>query len=179
MPKVYRVALSDAQRADLNERARARTLAPRLRDRLEMVRLSDLGWHVPRIAQSLDAHEQTVRKYIKAFLGQGFAGLEDQPIPGRPPRARDDDLAALGRLLDEAAAAGQIWTAPQLAAWLARERGVTLSTSRLRVLLREHDFRWKRTKRSVRHLRTNLDLQTAKTADLELLRFCGGSRMRG
>jgi transposase len=172
MPKVYRVELSAEQRAELNQQARARTLAPRLRERLEMVRLSDLGWRVPQIAQALGAHEQTVRKYLKAFLHQGFAGLADRPIPGRPPRAGAEDLAALGRLLDEAAVCGQTWSAGQLAAWLARERGVQLSTSRLRVLLRAHEFRWKRTKRSVRHQRKDLDLQAAKEADLELLHFC-------
>jgi len=172
MPKMYRVELSDEQRAELNERARARTLAPRLRERLEMVRLSDLGWRVPQIAQALGLHEQTVRKYLKAFLAASFAGLADQPIAGRPPRASAADLAALGQLLDEAATHGQTWTARQVAAWLARERGVRLSTSRLRVLLRREQFRWKRTKRSVRHQRKDPDLQARKEADLELLPFC-------
>lgn len=179
MPKVYRAELTDTQRTALNERARARTLAPRLRERLEMVRLSDLGLRVPEIAHTLGAHEQTVRKYIKAFLAQGFTGLDDRPIPGRTPRASAADLAALCQLLDEAATRGQTWTAPQLASWLARERGVQLSTSRLRVLLRAQDMRWKRTKRSVRHLRKDPDLQAAKEADLELLHFCRGSHARG
>lgn len=179
MPKVYRLRLSEEQRAELNERARARALAPRQRERLEMVRLSDLGWRVPQIADSLDLHDQTVRKFIKAFLVEGFAGLVDQPIRGRTPRAKAADLAALGTLLDEAATRGQTWTAPQLAAWLARERDVHLSTSRLRVLLREHAFRWKRTKRSLRHLRKDPDLQAAKEADLELLHSCRASPTRG
>lgn len=172
MPKIYRIRLSDEQRTSLNERARARMLAPQLRERLEMVRLSDLGWRVPQIAGSLGLHEQTVRKFIKAFLVAGFAGLANQPIPGRTPRASAADLAALGALLDEAATRGQTWTAPQLAAWLARERGISLSTSRLRALLRQHEFRWKRTKRSLRHRRKDPDLQAAKEADLELLHFC-------
>lgn len=179
MPKVYRVTLSVEQRAELNERARARILAPQVRERLEMVRLSDLGWRVPQIAGSLGLHEQTVRKFIKGFVAEGFAGLANQPIPGRTPRASAADLAALGTLLDEAATSGQTWTAPQLAAWLARERGVQLSTSRLRVLLREHEFRWKRTKRSLRHLRKDPDLQAAKEADLELLHFCKASPRTG
>src|SRR5260370_20786991 len=140
MPKVYRAKLTEAQRAELNERARARTLAPRLRERLEMVRLSDLGLRVPQIARTLGAHEQTVRKYIKAFLAQGFAGLADQPIPGRTPRARAADLAALSQLLDEAASRGQTWTAPQLAAWLAREPGVQLSPTRRRAPFRQQDM---------------------------------------
>jgi transposase len=179
MPKVYRVELSDEQRVELNERARVRTLAPRLRERLEMVRLSDLGWRVPQIAQALEVHEQTVRKYIKAFLTDSFAGLADQPIPGRPPRASVVDLAAVGQLLDEAARQGQTWTARQVTAWLARERHVQLSTSRVRVLLRQQEFRWKRTKRSVRHQRKDPDLQASKEADLELLHFCRALPLTG
>ena len=62
--KPYRVALTPEQRAELQRRARERVLAPALRDRLEMIRLSDLGWSVPRIARALGRHEQTVRKYV-------------------------------------------------------------------------------------------------------------------
>lgn len=179
MPKKYRVILTDEQRAELNQRARARTLAPRLRERLEMVRLSDLGWLVPQIAATLAVHEQTVRKYIKAFLDEGFEALADRPIPGRPPRAGAEDLAALGQLLDEAATQGQTWTAAQLTAWLADIRGVVVSTDRLKRLLRKHRFRWKRTTRSVHHLRKDPDLQAAKEADLELLHFAGVCGRRG
>lgn len=59
---MIRVCLTPAQRTALHQRARARVVAPRLRDRLEMVRLSDLGWTVPQIAAYLDCHHQTVRK---------------------------------------------------------------------------------------------------------------------
>ena len=43
MPKVYRIQLSEQERATLNDGARARNLVQHLRERLEMVRLSDLG----------------------------------------------------------------------------------------------------------------------------------------
>ena len=43
MPKMIRVQLVPEQRDELNQRTRARILAPRLRERLEMVRVSDLG----------------------------------------------------------------------------------------------------------------------------------------
>src|SRR5947209_13354743 len=110
MPKIIRVQLSPEQRDALNQRARARDIAPRLRERLEMVRLSDLGQTIPQIAQTLDLHEQTVRKYLKAFLAAGFDALPDRPIPGRPPTVRRADLDAVGHLLDAAAAQGRTWT---------------------------------------------------------------------
>jgi transposase len=169
MPKVMRVTLTPEQRAELNERARVRTRAPRLRDRLEMVRLSALGQTIPQIARQLGVHEQTVRKYLKAFLDSGFAALPDRPVPGRPPTVTPAAVAALGHVLDEAAAQGHTWTTPQLRHWLATERGVHISTGRLGVVLRRERLRWKRTKRSVRHLQKDPALQDGAKAHLESL----------
>jgi transposase len=169
MPKIIRVQLTPEQRDELNQRARARTLPPRLRERLEMVRLSDLGQTIPQIAQTLGHHEQTVRKYLKAFLADGFAALPDRPISGRPPAVTRADLDALGQLLDAAAPRGETWTTPRLRQWLASERGVRISTGRLGVLLRRDRMRWKRTKHSVRHLQKDPTLQEAAQAHLESL----------
>src|SRR5436305_3627964 len=80
---MYRIALSDEQRQELRERTRQAGLAPSTRDRLEMVRLSDAGWSVPRIARHLVQHEQTVRTWIKAFLAGGFAALPNKPRGGK------------------------------------------------------------------------------------------------
>ena len=44
---------------------------------------------------ALGVHEQTVRKHIKAFPAKGFAGLADQPISGRTPRANAAGPAVL------------------------------------------------------------------------------------
>ncbi|GAC1454692.1 MAG: hypothetical protein PVSMB4_15260 [Ktedonobacterales bacterium] len=169
MPKIIRVRLTPEQRDELNQRARARTLPPRLRERLEMVRLSDLGQTIPQIAQTLGHHDQTVRKYLKAFIADGFTALPDRPISGRPPALTRADLNALGHLLDAAAARGETWTTPRLRHWLASERGVRISTGRLGVLLRRERMRWKRTKHSVRHLQKDAALQEAAQAHLESL----------
>ncbi len=169
MPKIIRVTLTEEQRAELNARARARELAPRLRERLEMVRLSDLGQTVPQSARALDAHEQTVRTDLKAFLADGFGALPDRPIPGRRPTITRADLDAVSALRDAAAQGGRSWTTPQLRHWLATERSVRVSTGRLGVLLRRARFRWKRTKRSVRPMRKDPSLQDAADAHLESL----------
>ena len=169
MPKIIRVRLTPEQREELNQRARARTVAPRLRDRLEMVRLSDLGQTIPQIAQMLGHHEQTVRKHLKAFLADGFAALPDRPIAGRPPAVTRADLDALGQMLDAAALRGETWTTPRLRHWLATERGVQISSGRLGVLLRRERLRWKRTKHAVRHMQKDPALQDAATAHLESL----------
>src|SRR5215218_5399943 len=106
---MIRVELTPAQRDE-----------SRARDRLEMVRLADAGWTVPVIARHLGWHEQTVRKYVKVFLADGFGALPDRPRPGRPPVVTAAHLDALEELLD---AGDRTWTTPQLVARLARERG--------------------------------------------------------
>lgn len=169
MPKIIRVTLTTEQRAAVHQQACARTMAPRLRDRLAMLRLSDHGQTIPQIAITLGVHEQTVRKHLKAFLSNGFAALRDQPIPGRAPTVTRPDLDALGQLLDSSAASGRTWTKTQLVHWLAQERGVRVPPQHLGVLLHRERFRWKRTKRSVRHLQKAPALQDAATAALESL----------
>jgi transposase len=172
--KPYRVALTPEQRAELQRRARERVIAPALRDRLEMIRLSDLGRSVPQIARDLAKHEQTVRKYIKAFLASGEAGwdaLPDRPRPGRPPTLTEGHLRAVGQLLDAAAARGaRTWSAPQLARWLAETHGVRVRPGYLAERLRQRRFRWKRAKRTVQH-KADPDRQEQAKADLAVLTF--------
>ena len=167
---MYRVQLSPAEREELQARTRAPGLAPQTRDRLEMVRLSDAGWSVPRIARHLGCHEQTVRKYIKAFLAGGFERLRDRPRPGRPRRLTEAHLEALDQLLDETE---RTWTTPQLVDWLRREHGVSVHPDYLSVLLKRRRFRWKRTKRSLTHKQGDPTLQAAAETALEELKKSG------
>jgi transposase len=164
---MIRVALTDAQREEIGARAHAPDVTPRLRDRLEMVRLADAGWAIPRIARHLGCHEQTVRKYVKAFLADGFAALPDRPRPGRPPRVTAAHLDALEALLD---AGGRTWTTPQLVAWLNREHGVPVHPDHLSVLLHRRRFGWQRTVTSVAHKRRDPAAYDAKVVELDGLK---------
>jgi len=145
---MYRITLSDDQRADLRERTRQARIAPSTRDRLEMVRLSDAGWSVPRIARHLGQHEQTVRTWIKAFLAGGFDAL-----PNKPRGGKESALSApmLEGVRAEVATGTRTWTAAQLAAWVAERHGVRLSADRLRIHLRRARISWQRTSRTLRH----------------------------
>ena len=164
---MIRVTLTEAQRAELRARTRAPGLAPRTRDRLEMVRLADAGWSVPRIARHLGCHEQTVRKYVKAFLAGGFDALPDRPRPGRPPAVTAAHLDALAALLD---AGDRTWTTAQLVAWLEREHGVRVHPDHLSRLLHARRFGWKRTVTSVAHKRRDPDGYDAKVVELDGLK---------
>jgi putative transposase len=146
---MYRITLSDDQRQELRERTHRAGLAPSTRDRLEMVRLSDAGWSVPRIARHLGPHEHTVRAWIKAFLnGGGFDALPNKPRGGKVS-------ALTGPMLEsvrvEVARGERTWTAAQLADWVAAHHGVRLSADRLRRHLRRAKISWQRTSRTLRH----------------------------
>ena len=134
--------LTPGQHAELRGRLRQATMAPRLRVRLQCVQLRDQGWMVPQIAEQLAVSQATVRRALRRVLTGGLDALADRPRAGRPPRLSDHDLGAVEALLRQAAASGQVWTVGQLAAWLARCRGVQISGGRLGALLRQRGCRW-------------------------------------
>ncbi|MDQ2784193.1 MAG: helix-turn-helix domain-containing protein [Chloroflexota bacterium] len=87
------------------------TLAPRLRERLEMVKAASLGADWEEIAAWSGRRPRTVRQWLKRFVAGGIAALADAPHPGPPPtadatypRARDAradrDPRALGLSFD-------------------------------------------------------------------------------
>ncbi len=145
---MYRITLTDEQRHELHRRTRRPGIAPSTRDRLEMVRLSDAGWSVPRIARHLGLHEQTVRAWIKAFLDGDFDALVNNPRAGKTSALTPAILTAVRA---ELAQGKRTWTAAQLADWVAQHHGVRLSTDRLRVHLRRAKVSWQRTSRSLKH----------------------------
>src|SRR5919202_3983702 len=146
LPAMYRVSLTDDQRLELRQRTRHAGLVPSTRDRLEMVRLSDAGWSVPRIARHLGQHEQTVRAWINAFLDEGFPALPNKPRGGKQSALTAAMLAAVRA---EVAKGTRTWTAAQLADWVAAHHGVRLSADRLRVHLRRAKISWQRTSRTL------------------------------
>ena len=145
---MYRVMLTPEQRQELRRRTRQAGLAPSTRDRLEMVRLADAGWSVPRIARHLGQHEQTVRTWIKAFLAGGFEALPNKPRGGDHSALTPDILDAVR---GEIATGGRTWTAGQVRDWVAEHHGVRLSPGRLRVHLKRARLSYQRTSRSLAH----------------------------
>jgi transposase len=172
MTATFRIHLTDAQRTDLRRLARTRTTPASLRERLEMIALADAGQTVPQVARFLGRHEQTVRRWVKAFLAAGFPALADpgRHAGGRPRRVTDAQLDALTALLDRTERA---WTTRQLVDWLGRAHGVRVHPLHLSRLLHRRGYRWKRTRRSLVHLRRDPDLQAAKQAELEALKKSG------
>ena len=157
---MYRITLTDEQRRELRERTRQAGLAPSTRDRLEMVRLADAGWSVPRIARHLGQHEQTVRTWIKAFLAGGCAALPNKPRGGKAS-ALTAPLRETVRA--EVAQGTRTWTAAQLAEAL-RPHGVALGTCQVRRYLKLLKAGYRRTASTLKHKQDAAKVARAETA---------------
>lgn len=172
MPRLYRITLSEEQKVELNRRIRDPKTKPRTRERLEMVRLSDAGLSVPRIAPVVRQSEQRVRHWIKRFLERGaFDALEDAPHAGKSSSLTPEHTAALREEIERA---GRTWTAPQLARWLEEGPGVRLTPGQVSRRLKAEGIVWKRTGRSLRH-KQKPEAVADRKADLETLE-AGGTR---
>jgi transposase len=143
---MLRIQLDDTTRTEL-QALRRRPLPPRVRDRLEMVLLSDTGWSPPRIAAHLGRYPQTIRNLLHAFRARGAAAL----YPGQPGPA--PDAAHRGRvtaLLTELLGQDRTWTSAQLADAL-RPHGVTLGGRQVRRYLRPLRAGYRRTASTLAH----------------------------
>lgn len=163
---MYRVHLTDDQHLQLHHLAHQRDTLPSTRDRLEMIRLSDAGWSVPKIALHLRQHEQTVRRWIKAFTDGGFDALTDKPHGGKTSALTP---AILEAVVGHVRQSQQTWSAAQLAEWVQREHQVQIGVGRMRGHLRRAQLSYKRTSRSLKHKQKTEEV-AAKQASLDCLK---------
>jgi transposase len=150
------IALSAHDRSVLQTLVHQRELAPRLRERLEMVKAADLGADLAAIARWSGRSPKTVRRWLAQYAAKGIAGLADAPRSGRPIKA---DVAYLGALEQAVATAPRtlglafdVWTSARLSIYLAAQTGVVLSPGWLRALLARQGFACGRPKHSLTHL---------------------------
>lgn len=145
-----------AQRTVVEAMLRQRDLAPRLRERLEMVKAAALGQDLAAIAQWTGRTPETVRRWLTAYQDGGIAALADAPRQGRPAKADAAYLTAL-----ETAVATpprsvglpfDVWTSGRLSAYLTQQTGTRIAPGWLRVLLHQQRFVCGRPKHTLAHL---------------------------
>jgi transposase len=163
---MYRVTLTAEQAAELTRRRRDPRAKPRVRERLEMVRLSDKGWSIPQIAQHLELTESRVRHWIKQFLVGGFDDLADRNGVGPKRRLTKKILEGLGQAVGQD---GRTWTAAQVNIWLSEHHGFTMNRRYLSEVLGNNGLSYKRTTRTIRHKQKPEQVADRK-ADLETLK---------
>ena len=135
---------------------RRRDLAPRERERLEMVKAAAHGHDLPAIARWSGRSEETVRRWLRRFREGGVGALADAPRCGRPPKADAAYLAALEAAAEtppRALGLGfDVWTSARLSAHLAETTGARVAPGWVRALLARRRFRCGRPKHTLRHL---------------------------
>jgi transposase len=155
-----------AQRAVVEEVLRRRTLNPRVRERLEMVKARALGRDLASIATWCGRTVRTVDHWLRRYLAGGVAALADAPRSGRPPEADAAYRAALARAVEtpprELGLGFDVWTSPRLATYLAEQTGVALSAGWVRGLLNREDFVSGRPKHTLKHLQDPAEVAACK-----------------
>jgi transposase len=168
--------MTEAARSELEALVRRRDLAPRLRERVEMVKAASQGQDLGQISQWSGRRVTTVQYWLRRYRRQGLEALGDAPRAGRPLRAdaayQDALEAAVARSPREVGLLFDVWTSARLSAYLAEQTGVRIAPGWLRVLLGRHAFVTGRPKHTLRHLR---DAQEVAACEAELAAVGGKS----
>jgi transposase len=154
--RIAGLMVGPAQRTEADRWLRRRDLAPRLRERLEMVKAVALGQDLPTIARWSGRTERTLRRWLGRYVAGGVAALADAPRSGRPVAAdaayRQAAEAALGRSPRTLELPFDVWTSARLSAYLAETTGVRIAPGWLRALLSQWDYVCGRPKHTLKHL---------------------------
>ena len=167
------------QRAAVAAMVGRRELAPRQRERLEMVKAAWLGEDVATIARWSGRTPRTVRRWLRVFRDGGVGALAGAPIPGRPPKADAAYLAALEVAVETAPRTlglpFDVWTSGRLSTYLEATMGVRIVPGWLRVLLHRERFACGRPKHTLDHLQDPDEVAACQ----EALRAAGGKGAPG
>jgi transposase len=158
---------------------RRRDLAPRVRERLEMVKSVALGRSLAEAARWGGRTTRTVTRWLCAFAEGGIAALADAPRSGRPVRADAAYVVALERAAETAPRTLGLlfdtWTSPRLSAYLAETTGVRIAPGWVRALLARQRVRTGRPKHTLGHLQD----PAARATCEDVLRAVGEKGGRG
>jgi transposase len=162
------IEVTMTERQAVEAALRRRDLAPRPRERLEMVKAAALGQDLAEIAAWSGRTIPTVWRWLTTFRRDGIAGLTDAPRHGRPPKADAAYLAALEAAVTTPPRALGLpfdgWTSHRLSAYLHEQTGVRIAPGWLRVLLPRQRFAYGRPKHTLAHLQDPEEVATCQEA---------------
>lgn len=129
------VTATGEQRRALRELAGSRDRGEA--DRARAILLTLEGWTSGEIGQAYAVREDTVRLWRSDFAKGGVAALRRRLAPGPEPIKAAAALKVAAEVLSEPVADRTNWTLPRLAGEIERREGVSISRSRLSVVLRK------------------------------------------
>lgn len=163
MPKRLNFQLTEEQVKQV-EQAKRKDKRAEVRQRATAVHLLHLGHEPPMVGEMLSVTVQAIYHWYHRFIQAGVEGLANQPKGHRKAKADAGYRQALGQTLaSEPSELGYdfaIWTVERVRDHLERTTGKFLSISRLREILREEQYVYRRPK----HDLTNLQDGEAKAA---------------
>jgi transposase len=130
-----RPSLTDEQRTGLEQLARSLDRAEA--DRARAILWSSEGRTGAVIGGQLGVQADTVRQWRRRFRAGGVAALRARPKPGKAPWKSQAALAVIEELLARPLAERPNWTLPRLQRAVRERTGISISTARLSVVLRE------------------------------------------
>jgi transposase len=111
--------------------------------RAQIVLWRAAGYSAPEIARMADTTKPTVYKWIARYEQYGVDGLSDWVSTGRPPEISAEvrgRILALSRQSPPEATGLSHWSSREMARYLKREEGISVSHSFVATLWREHDL---------------------------------------
>jgi transposase len=168
MPKAQDYHLTD-QEFQAIEKALRHDKRPEVCRRCSVLRLLHLGYKPEEVAKMQAISKPTVYGVVHRFRSGGIEGLADKPRSGRPRKWNDQYSLALEAAVDkdpqELGYDFTVWTVDRLRLHLEKETGTALSEPRLRALLKQKGYRYRRPKQDLSHLQD----KDAKAQAAELL----------
>jgi transposase len=172
MPKRLNFQLSEEQVKQV-EQAKRKDKRAEVRQRATAVHLLHLGHEPPAVGQILSVTVQAIYQWYHRFIQAGVEGLANRPKGHRQAKADAEYRQALEQTLaSEPSEFGYdfaIWTVERLRDHLARTTGKFLSISRLREILREQKYVYRRPKHDLTSLQDG-EAKAAAQAQLEELK---------
>ncbi len=172
------IVVTAEERAAVDARLGRCDLAPRVRERLEMVKAVSQRQDSATIVRWSGRSVRTVRYWLGRYVTDGIDGLADAPRSGRPARAD----AAYRQALEVAVETPprdldlgfDVWTSARLSAYLETQTGERIAPGWVRVLLGQLDFVSGRPKHTLKH-RQDPDAVAASITEIEAAETNRGS----
>lgn len=172
MPAPIAVVLTAQQRRALS-RCRSRTKSPQLWKRITAILMSAEGMSVADICSVLSVNPDSVTSWRHRWVQGGLFRMGDAPRTGRPPRGDGGYLGLLQDALQRGPAAFDyiftVWNVARLGEHMAKKTGVRLGQTRLRQLLHQLGFVFRRPKHTLKSRQNRREVADAKV-QLEALK---------
>ncbi|TWU01007.1 IS630 family transposase [Stieleria varia] len=154
---VFKFALPDRRQLKQLEQMKSHHRLPSHRRRAEAILLSVRDYSAAQIADIVQGHPDTVRRWIDRFNQHGIDGITDKPRKGGDPALNDHEQSILRELIE-----CYPNRARTVLSKLKEETGKQISRSTLRRYCHRFGLNWKRFRKSLRKKRDQAKFDKAK-----------------